>query len=256
MDDDELITFDDQQPTMNTCQRSLKCPFEPRNGYSTEQGRREYLKSHQVSDVSKAHSLYADPDQSQPLYYWQLYSLLGQRHIFELVTDFYTRIYADDEAEFEWFRKAFTDLGSKEHHIQAQAAYWIDTMGGGRVYHGGLYRLNVHHQMNAGHVMNAEGACRWMYHMRKTLVHYDFAELGQQQQDARILPCMVDFLKTKMQSYAKEHMWEFDERDFEFTTADRSGDYEGEEVRVEKQEETLHAITEEDDNKGDEEKTE
>jgi truncated hemoglobin YjbI len=254
--DNEVITSNNQRPTMNSkCQNTTKttpkCPFEPRNGYSTEQGRREYLKSHQVSDLSKAMSLYADPDQtSQPLYYWQLYSLLGQRPIIELVTAFYTRVYADDDAEFEWFRHAFTRLGSKEHHIQAQAAYWIDTMGGGRVYHGGQYRLNIHHEMNAGDVMNAEGASRWMYHMRNTLVDFDFDPFG----DVRILPCIVEFLKTKMKSYAKEHMWEFDERDFEFATTP-SDDDDGDQQNEEK----LHAmsrVAEEDDDEGEEEKKE
>lgn len=222
-----------------------KCPFEPRNGYSTEQGRREYLKSHQVSDLSKAHSLYADPDQtSQPLYHWQIYSLLGRRPIIELVTNFYTRVYADDDAEFQWFRQTFTNLGSQEHHIQAQAAYWIDTMGGGRVYHGGQYRLNIHHEMNAGRVMNAQGASRWMHHMRKVLVNYDFSKFG----DARILPCIVDFLKIKMKSYAKEHMWEFEERDFEFTPDDRDQEEHAARRDEETKEEKLHAIAEEDNN--------
>lgn len=255
----ELIIFDSQQPTMK-CQNTPspapittapKCPFEPRNGYSTEQGRREYLKSHQVSDLSKAHTLYADSDQSsQPLYYWQLYSLLGARPIFDLVTNFYTRVYADDDAEFEWFREAFTNLGSQEHHIQAQAAYWIDTMGGGRVYHGGQHRLNFHHEMNAGSVMNAQGASRWMHHMRKTLVNYDFDQFG----DSRILPCLIDFLKTKMESYAKEHMWEFDERDFEFTPDDE--DKEEERVLEGTKDEKLHAIAEGDDNQGEEKRKE
>jgi truncated hemoglobin YjbI len=237
----------------NTCTPTTtdtpRCPFEPRNGYSTEQGRREYLKSHHVSDLSKAHSLYADPDQSnQPLDYWQLYSLLGKRPIIELVTDFYTRVYADDDPEFQWFRQAFTDIGIKEHHIQSQAAYWIDTMGGGRVYHGGQHRLNFHHEMNAGDVMNAEGASRWMHHMRKTLLNHDFDQLYG---DSRILPCIVEFLKTKMKSYAKEHAWEFDERDFDFTQDD--GDQEEHHVE-ETKEEKLNAIDEEDDKDGEEKK--
>ena len=33
--------------------------------------------------------------------------------------------------------------------------------------------------------------------------------------DGRVKPCIVDFLRTKMVKYAKQHSWEFNEHDFE-----------------------------------------
>jgi len=60
------------------------------------------------------------------------------------------------------FGHAFTRLASMDHHIATQAAYWIDAMGGGRVYHEGNYRLEFHHGHNVREVMNAAGAKRWM----------------------------------------------------------------------------------------------
>lgn len=50
-----------------------------------------------------------------------------------------------------------------DHHIETQTAFWIDSFGGGRAYHGGDYRLNFHHEHNAGQVMNAEGLFKHTY---------------------------------------------------------------------------------------------
>ena len=94
-------------------------------------------------------------------------------------------------------------------------------MGGGRQYHGGNYRLNFHHEHNATDVMNAQGAKRWMLHMGHTLLATDFRGV-----DPRIKPCIVDFLRHKLQKYAAaQHVthyaqWRFDESDFAFVTRD------------------------------------
>ena len=194
-----------------------KCPFDTSCGYSTLQSRREYIKIHHLEQLEEqnqiSHSLVADTDLSQPLYFWQLHSLLGRKPVISIVTNFYNRVYEDKDEDYTWFKEAFTDLASKEHHIAAQAAFWIDSFGGGRIYHGGTYRLNFHHEANAEDVMHAKGAERWMYHMRRALKDYE-SELNAV--DERVFPCIVDFLKTKMMSYAKNHRWKFDDRDFDF----------------------------------------
>ena len=146
------------------------CPFESSPGYTTESGRVQYLVEHGVSEKDAKRistSLDADTERSKPLYFWQLYSLIGHEPIISIVQNFYERVYGDDEEP--WFRDAFDDISGIDHHVQTQALYWIDAFGGGKMYHGGNYRLNFHHHGNASHVMNAKGAKRWMHHMREAL---------------------------------------------------------------------------------------
>ncbi len=77
------------------------CPFESSVGYTTENGRVQYLMvEHGVSEqdakgISK--SLDADMDPSKPLYFWQLYSLIGHEPIISIVQNFYERVYGDEE---------------------------------------------------------------------------------------------------------------------------------------------------------------
>lgn len=183
-------------------------------GYTTVQGRLDWLKAHGITNseaVKKiSSSLFADPDLDAPLYYWQLFSILGQGNIVNIVSNFYERVYADNEER--WFKKAFSDISDMDHHVQTQAAFWIDAFGGGKYYHGADGRLNYHHHYNAEAVMNAKGATRWMHHMRLAVLDmkptYDAI-------DKRITPCIVDFLRTKMLKYADVHGWKFDNKDFE-----------------------------------------
>lgn len=202
------------------------CPFEANKGFATLEGREEYLKVHhekaahqeengQPQEAAEngvetiSDSLYADMDTSKPLYFWQLYSIIGKETIMTFVTEFYNRIYADTEEE--WFLVAFTGIGDKVHHIKSQSSYWIDAMGGGRVYFGGKSRVNFHHYSNhAEHIMNERGAKRWMHHMRGAIQSYDFSKFN----DPRIVPALVEFLRIKVMTYAEEHQWEFDDSDF------------------------------------------
>jgi truncated hemoglobin YjbI len=187
-------------------------------GYATEQGRKDWLAAHGVTRAKDmqaiSDSYVADRDLKAPLYYWQLFSLLGLDRIHGLVTMFYKRVYADDEAP--WFRDAFSRISGMDHHVTTQTQFWVDVMGGGRYYHGGDYRLNFHHTHNAATVMTARGAQRWMHHMRLAVQDNEsnpstsFAAI-----DTRILPCLKDFLRTKMLKYANEHDWKFDNSDFE-----------------------------------------
>jgi truncated hemoglobin YjbI len=101
------------------------------------------------------------------------------------VHTFYSFVFADTHT---WFRDSFARIGDLEHHVATQSAFWEDVMGGGRRYHGGEYRLQFHHANNAAAVMNAEGAARWMLHMRQALqVHA--AELARC--DVRVVPCIL-----------------------------------------------------------------
>ena len=183
-------------------------------GYTTLQGREDWLKAHDIThpDAVKviSTSLMADKDLSKPLYYWQLFSIMGFEKIRNIVSTFYDRVYNDmDEI---WFREAFERISDVHHHISTQTAFWVDTFGGGRYYHGADGRLNFHHSQNAASVMTERGAKRWMHHMRLTLKDH-LGELNAL--DRRILPCLVDFLKTKMYKYSYLHSWNFDPSDFE-----------------------------------------
>ena len=194
-------------PTTATAD-AKRCPFASNSGYATADTRQDWLKHKGIIADESMLSLEADSDTSKPLYFWQIYSLIGHRPILHIVRDFYLRVF--DDSDDPEFRITFTRLGGVEYHIQRQAAYWIDSMGGGRFYHGGNHRILFHHTYNAEKVMNATGAARWMFHMRGAINAFDFSRF----QDARIKPCIVDFLKVRMMKYAFEHDWIFDESDF------------------------------------------
>lgn len=187
------------------------CPFAGRKGYSTTQTRKEYLHFHpELMDANE--SLDADMDTSKPLYFWQVHSIWGQKPFLDICTDFYNSVYDNiSEVEDIEFKQVFERAASKSHHIRAQAAFWIDSMGGGRLYMGGNDRLTFHHYHNAEELMNADGAKRWVRHMKGAIQknHHHF------QEDPRLLPCIVDFLETKMMAYADTHDWEFDKTDFQ-----------------------------------------
>lgn len=191
-----------------------RCPYSGGVGYATAQGRVDWMRSQGLPETSEiTEDVQADLDPKKPLYYWQLYSLLGPLRIEDIVRRFYTRVYDDDDDPD--FRKAFTRISAMEHHVQTQTAFWVDVMGGGPAYHGGDYRLNFHHTNNAASVLNAKGAARWMFHMGNTL-----KEVKLNMIDIRIKPCLVEFLRTKMKKYAKEHKWKFDNSGFDFVNHD------------------------------------
>jgi len=157
------------------------------------------------SDIDGA--LEAKPE--GPIYFWQLYSLMGSKSIERIIRAFYVRVYADDDEP--WFRHAFTRISDMEYHVQAQKLFWVDAFGGGRRYHGGDGRLGFHHGHNAKHVMNARGARRWMHHMTLALNE----DMDWSREDPRVKPCIIDFLETRMRKYAATHHWQYDARDFE-----------------------------------------
>jgi truncated hemoglobin YjbI len=174
-------------------------------GYTTEMFRDRFItqgiksgklpqEAHRIANIV---NLTATADPAQPLYFWQLFSLLGSTRIDKVVRIFYQIVFADPE---DWFRKSFSNISSMEHHVATQSAMWKDVMGGGKYYHGGDYRLSFHHTHNAIKVMTNEGAKRWAMHMQATLSTpgLDVTE------DERALPTIVEFINFFMDKYAEE----------------------------------------------------
>jgi len=156
-------------------------------------------------------SLDASNDPTQRIFFWQLFSVLGEVRVEKLVRQFYERVFADTEDHK--FRKAFSDLSGIDHHVWAQSMMWMDAFGGGPKYHGGEYRLQFHHQHNAMQVLNRQGAERWVKHMVDTL-NSPKADLTS---DPRVRVALNDFLGFYMDKYAKEFC--FDGRGLQFGNA-------------------------------------
>ena len=166
--------------------------FNTGKGYTTLHGRAEWIRGQHLDSAEAQRipdALVADSNPNKPLYFWQLFSLLGPHRIMDLVESFYQRVYADKDND--WFRDAFIQIGSIGHHVATQTQFWIDAMGGGKQYHG--------------------GAAVWMRHMRLAVSDHA-ADLDAI--DRRIRPCVMEFLRTKMKKYSEQHMWDFDESDF------------------------------------------
>lgn len=139
-------------------------------------------------------------DPSKPIQFWQLFSVLGQDHIVNIVSNFYERVFADED----WFTSVFARVGGINHHINTQASMWIDVMGGGPYYHGAEFRLNFHHTHNAIQLMNEKGAKRWSQLMIDALD----ASLQHMTNDPRIRPSINTFLTHFMGKYSQEFAFE------------------------------------------------
>eukprot|EP00759_Apiculatamorpha_spiralis_P046080 PhF_6_TR42695/c0_g1_i8/m.64445 len=69
--------------------------------YIKQQIERGLMASNALQDIHVM-SLQASYDPGQPLYFWQLFSLLGQARIEKPVRSFYTKVFNDTENA--WFR--------------------------------------------------------------------------------------------------------------------------------------------------------
>ena len=178
--------------------------YPTRHGYMTDKVQRDYIygametgalpnNAHRMPEII---SLSAPADRSKPIQFWQLYSVLGQDPIVNIVADFYQRVFADEE----WFTSVFAKVGDIRHHINTQASMWIDVMGGGPYYHGAEFRLNFHHAHNAHQLMNDAGAQRWARLMLETLNDSD----KYLPDDPRVRPSINTFLSHFMGKYAQE----------------------------------------------------
>jgi len=178
------------------------------NGYLTERIRNSYIEAAVAKEVlpKNAHrmpqiiSLSAPNDIAKPIQFWQLFSVLGQDRIIAIVTNFYERVYGDED----WFRSVFARVGGISHHINTQAGMWIDVMGAGPAYHGGEYRLNFHHTHNAIQLMNEKGAKRWVKLMVEALDDCASHMAG----DKRVRPSINTMLTHFFDKYATDFNFE------------------------------------------------
>jgi truncated hemoglobin YjbI len=184
--------------------------FIPSIGNLTDKIRYEYISSKIIEkrldydsfDNEKITSLIASNDINDEVYFWQLYSILGEKPIHKLIHTFYTRIFNDFEEA--WFRDEFIESGSIEYHVIGQKKFWLDIMGGGPLYKGGELKLNFKHKL-VENIMNLEGAKRWMYHMTLSLKDLKFHLIN----DKRIIKCIMRFLYFFMKKYSVEFDFNF-----------------------------------------------
>ena len=177
-------------------------------GYMTEKTQRTYIASAISKNVLPENayripqivSLNAPHGLSKPIQFWQLFSVLGPQPILRIVEDFYERVFRDED----WFTNVFKRVGPVSHHLNTQAAMWVDVMGGGPYYHGAEYRLNFHHTHNAMRLMNNKGAARWAQLMLDTLD--DCAD--ELTNDPRIRTSINTFLAHFMSKYAEDFGFE------------------------------------------------
>lgn len=183
--------------------------FDPSAGNLTYIVQKDYIQSKIKTKKLDANafenkdiiSLIASNDPTKPIYFWQLYSILGEAPIHTLIHIFYENIFKDPN---DWFREEFEDLGTIEYHVNGQKKFWIDVMAGGVKYIGGLKKLNLRHKL-VKNIMTQEGANLWMNNMKKTLndERVFFSD------DTRVIPCILDFLNFFMERYSVEFDFNF-----------------------------------------------
>jgi len=199
--------------------KSKYTKYIPSLGNLTDKIRYEYIMTgislkklpSDALDNNKITSLVASDDPNDEIFFWQLYSILGEEPIHKLIHRFYTNIFNDDDEV--WFRDEFIDGGNIDYHVKGQKKFWLDIMGGGPHYKGGELKLNLKHKL-VRNIMNLDGANRWMYHMIKTLKELKYHKI----KDKRIINCIKNFLYFFMRKYSVE----FDFNFFEFVKKNNS----------------------------------
>jgi len=154
-------------------------------------------------------SLEASDDPNDPVYFWQLHSILGKDPVRAIATNFYTRVFADQEDDD--FRLVFQTSSDKNYHVLMQTFMYLDCFGGGRFYSGGESRLNFHHDTAAKSIMTLQGATKWTRYMREALNH---ETRNLDKIDPRARPAMNSFLAYFMDKYAAT--FEFDSSELYF----------------------------------------
>lgn len=182
--------------------------YETASGYMTDGIRSKYIiaavesgllpvNAHRMEPII---SLCAPDNPEKPIQFWQLYSVLGDKRIHNIVSRFYDRVFADEP----WFTSVFERVASQSRHVMTQSSMWIDVMGGGPQYHGAEFRLNFHHTHNAMELMNTKGATRWVELMNATLDEPDLDLTS----DTRVRPALNTFLSYFMSKYADDFNFE------------------------------------------------
>ncbi|KAJ8424189.1 hypothetical protein Cgig2_033667 [Carnegiea gigantea] len=93
-----------------------------------------------------------------------LYEKLGLQTFIDLSTNFYTRVYDDEE---EWFRSIFAN-SKKEDAIQNQYEFFVQRMGGPPLFS----QRRGHPALIARHrpfAVTHQAAERWLHHMQQAL---------------------------------------------------------------------------------------
>lgn len=183
--------------------------FEPQEGYLTNLIRNEYIATCIKNETkldpikfNKIISLVASNDINDKIYFWQLYSILGEKPVHNLILKFYTNIFNDTENL--WFREEFEETGSINYHVKGQKKFWLDIMGGGPQYIGGELKLHRKHEL-VSNIMTLEGAEIWMKHMNDTIHETRFDLI----KDKRVIPCIKNFLHFFMKKYSVEFDFNF-----------------------------------------------
>ena len=177
--------------------------FVPNYGNLTNKIMKEFLLTYYSMDIldnNEITSLIASNDKTQPLYFWQLYSILGETNIEDLIRLFYTNLFNDEKNK--WFSDEFIEIGSIEYHVKGQKKFWLDIMGGGEYYTGGEKKLYNYHKL-VKNIMTHEGANLWMYHMNNALDRMEYNK------DNRVRKCIDVFLNHFMTKYAVEFDFNF-----------------------------------------------
>ena len=177
--------------------------FVPNYGNLTNKIMKEFLLTYYSVDIldnDNIISLIASNDKTMPLYFWQLYSILGENNIEDLIRQFYTNIFNDKKNK--WFSDEFIEIGSIEYHVKGQKKFWLDIMGGGEYYTGGEKKLHNYHKL-VKNIMTHKGANVWMYHMNKSLDKMEYNK------DNRVRKCIDVFLNHFMIKYAIEFDFNF-----------------------------------------------
>ena len=177
--------------------------FVPNYGNLTEKIMKQYLLTYYYKDILENKditSLIASNDKTKPLYFWQLYSVLGDKYIENLIRLFYTKLFNDTKNK--WFSDEFIEIGSIEYHVKGQKKFWLDIMGGGEYYTGGEKKLHNYHKL-VKNIMTSEGAKVWMYHMNLALDDMEYNN------DKRVRKCIDVFLNHFMIKYAVEFDFNF-----------------------------------------------
>tara|TARA_B000000565_G_scaffold32641_1_gene21814 strand:+ start:432 stop:1010 length:579 start_codon:yes stop_codon:yes gene_type:complete len=177
--------------------------FVPNYGNLTEKIMKQYLLTYYYKDILENKditSLIASNDKTKPLYFWQLYSVLGDKYIENLIRLFYTKLFNDTKNK--WFSDEFIEIGSIEYHVKGQKKFWLDIMGGGEYYTGGEKKLHNYHKL-VKNIMTSEGAKVWMQHMNSALDDMEYNN------DKRVRKCIDVFLNHFMIKYAIEFDFNF-----------------------------------------------
>ena len=179
--------------------------FVPNYGNLTTLIMKEFILNHyhkQTLENKEITSLIASNDQTKPLYFWQLYSILGEKYIEDLIILFYTKIFSDNDIKNKWFCDEFIDIGDINYHVRGQKKFWLDIMGGGEYYSGGEKKLYNYHKL-VKNIMTKEGSHLWMKYMNESLDEMKY------ENDLRVRKCIDVFLNYFMIKYSIEFDFNF-----------------------------------------------